>query len=130
MKILLIEDDRVFHELFTACLPPDLDVSLEIVENLADGLDIADDFDICIIDLVLPDSPNINNTIKVIDKKITRPRVIFSSVNDPHLAYQLGKMRIGFIPKGVSADELLMILSNMIGFCESTKYLYELLQYI
>ena len=130
MKILLIDDDESFQELFRRSLSIGPNIELKTVGLLEEGLLIANDYDVCVVDLLLPDSGGAEETITEVVSKITKPSVIVSGITDYNLSYILGKIRIGFIPKSISPIALVMILSNIIGFYEVSQEAYDILKKI
>ncbi len=104
MKILLIEDNADHVALIRDMYNAQFDGEGSLVEarTLGDGLQMLDeqDFDVCICDLSLPDSP-ILNTIEVIQSSNTDiPIVVLTSLDDLEMERQLIQHGIqDYLPK-------------------------------
>ena len=109
-KVLFIEDDRVNAKVIRRLLSKPVhgslaeNTSFEVThaDTLASGLEqLADgDFDVVLLDLMLPDSQGLDTLVRLLDKKSTIPVVVQTSSQERTLvvkAFQLGAH--GYLPK-------------------------------
>ena len=92
MNILLIEDDLLSRILFKRHLDtiPDIEKTLIVAENLADGIKIINDEkpDIIFVDLGLPDSTGINTLKQICSKALETPIIVFTGLDDHKLGLE------------------------------------------
>jgi two-component system, NarL family, response regulator len=117
LKILLVEDDELFRLGLATCLQQE--PKIDLVAEAADGetaLDLVSqqDFDVVVLDLVLPGLDGIATCRKLQEFRPNLPILILTSHPDKNLVLRLLEVGVkGYCLKGIDAENLLLAIRSI-----------------
>ncbi len=126
IKILLIEDNPGDVLLLQETLSEITFVELELVpvDRLANALKLlqSEDFDVILLDLVLPDSNGLDTFIQIQEQTPSTPIVVLTGIADETLA--MSAMKAGaqdYLVKGQVSGSDLLLRSMRYALCDRTE---------
>ncbi len=131
MRVLVVEDHPIYFEGVQSILNGlDDDVELVLAESAEKALSMCEkdrDFDLCVVDLLLPGIDGASFVEALVERDIWIPTVVVSADDDSDkISRALSGGALGFIPKSANAEQMLADIRRVLnGDLVIPKSIYE-----